>query len=76
MTIEALQSLRDGGTLDELYQAGIITPKAYIMLEAVIKVKQLTSMGAKHGQAVREVAVLLRVTPKTIYQYLSTFSPK
>ena len=73
MTLTTLEDLRNRGILNDLYSAGIITPKAFLMLEAALKVRDLTRQGVKNGQAVRMTAELLRCTPKTVYKYLSRF---
>lgn len=58
------------GLLKELYQEGIITPKAYKMLAARVKVVELMSQGVKKSRACERVARMMCVTPKAVYTYI------
>jgi len=55
-------------TLQELFKMGLISYKPLFYLEMVNKYNQLIEANVKKSVAVKQVAELSRVTPKTVYQ--------
>jgi hypothetical protein len=55
-------------TLQELFNMGLISYKPLFYLEMVNKYQQLRAAKVKKSVAVKQVAELSRVTPKTVYQ--------
>ena len=70
-----LQQLKDRGILDTMYKMGLISYKAYMMLEVRKKVDGLMRMGRSRGEAARAVAESMRVHRSTIYRYLPPTTP-
>ncbi len=57
-------------TLHQLFRMGLISYKPIFYIEMVSKYNQLRATKVKKGEAVRQVALLSKVTTRTVYKAL------
>ena len=62
-------------TIDQLFNAGIISAKAHFYIDVTDKVQSLILAGKlSKGKAIKEVAKSLNITPRTIYNAINIVS--
>ena len=63
-------------TLSELFNMGLISYKPIFYIEMFNKYEQLVKTGTKKAKAVKDVADLSRVSPRTVYKAIRLLNPK
>ena len=69
-TIALLRRAKANGLLDALYRDGLISAKVFQILPVRDKVDALMRAGKGKHDAVKHVATEMRVSERTIYNYL------